>query len=251
MTPRSPSTIDPDQRRRPAATTTTSSRSRALDAPDDGPRQIPKYLLVSWSHPASCLCSCPDQSNRIWNDVRRAQTPPRPIGRRSFLTGLGAAGAVALTGCSVFGGSAPTVTSVVEAPPPVDPILTLIATTRLHLARMDAALAALAADPAAVALLTPLRADRAAHLEALRAEDARAAGSVLAETTDPSASAPAHGHARGVRGSGPPSDTIRTDAETAQLQFSDGVVATGRYRAALFASISACLATHRSVLIPR
>ena len=172
----------------------------------------------------------------------------RPIGRRSFLTGVGAAGVVALSGCSVFGGDAPTVTSVVEAPPPVDPIETLIATTRLHLARLDATIISLGGDPASVALITPLRADRAAHLEALRTEDARGSGSVPAESSDPSA--PAAG-TQAVEVSNDVTtalDTIRSDAENAQLQFSDGVVATGAYRAALFASISACLATHRSVL---
>lgn len=174
-------------------------------------------------------------------------TPPsRPIGRRRFLAGVGVVGAATLTGCSVFGGDAPTVTSVVEAPPPVDPIETLTAVTRLHLARLDATLTALAADPAAVALLTPLRADRAAHLDALRTEEARGAGSVIAATADPSAAGtPA------LQVSSDPTDalaTILSDAENAQLQFTDGVVATGPYRAALFASISACLATHRSVL---
>ena len=171
---------------------------------------------------------------------------PRPIGRRSFLTGVGVTGAVVLSGCSVFGGDAPTVTSTVEAPPPVDPIETLIATTRLHLARLDATLTTFAADATTVALLTPLRADRAAHLDALRTEDARGQGSVIA-SSDPSAPAgtgtvqvdPDLTTALGV---------IRSDAENAQLQFSDGVVATGAYRAALFASVSACLATHRSVL---
>lgn len=172
---------------------------------------------------------------------------PHPIGRRTFLTGVGAAGAVALSGCSVFGGDAPTVTSLVEAPPPVDPIETLTATTRLHLARLDATLTALAADAASVALLTPLRADRAAHLEALRTEEARGAGSVIA-TTDSSGSGSA---TPSLEVSADPTtaiSTIRSDAENAQLQFTDGVVATGQYRAALFASISACLATHRSVL---
>ena len=171
----------------------------------------------------------------------------RPIGRRSFLTGVGAAGVLALSGCSVFGGDAPTVTSVVEAPPPVDPIETLIATTRLHLARLDATITSLGGDPASVALITPLRADRAAHLEALRTEEARGNGSVLAESSDPAvpAGTPALEVSNDVTTA---LDTIRSDAENAQLQFSDGVVATGPYRAALFASISACLATHRSVL---
>jgi hypothetical protein len=172
----------------------------------------------------------------------------RPLGRRSFLTGVGVTGAAVVSGCSVFGGNAPTVTNVVEAPPPVDPIQALIATTRLHLARLDATLTALAGDPTAVALLTPLRADRAAHLDALRTEDARGNGSVLAGTADaqasPTGSPPmtvSPDPAAAVGG-------VRSDAENAQLQFSDGVVATGPYRAALFASISACLATHRSVL---
>jgi hypothetical protein len=140
------------------------------------------------------------------------------------------------------------VTSIVEAPPPVDPIETLIATTRLHLARLDATLTTFAADAATVALLTPLRADRAAHLDALRTEDARGNGSVIADTPGPSATpggAPALEISPDVTTA---IDTIRSDAENAQLQFSDGVVATGPYRAALFASISACLATHRSVL---
>lgn len=172
----------------------------------------------------------------------------RPIGRRVFLSGVGAVGAVALSGCAVFGGSAPTVTSIVEAPPPVDPIETLIATTRLHLARLDATLTAFAADPATVALLTPLRADRAAHLDALRTEDARGNGSVIAGTADPSASPAANPALEVSPDVTTAVGTVRSDAENAQLQFSDGVVATGPYRAALFASISACLATHRSAL---
>ena len=170
-----------------------------------------------------------------------------PIGRRTFLTGLSATGALALSGCSVFGGGTPTTRTVIQqAPPPVDPLVTLIATTRLHLARIDAALKSIAADTTGVALLTPLRADRAAHLEALRAELARTDGSATGSSSSPAGPDPQVQM---------PTDTtaavaqIRTDAETAQLQFTDGVSATGRYRAAIFASISACLATHRSVLV--
>jgi hypothetical protein len=170
------------------------------------------------------------------------------IGRRTFLSGVGASGALTLTGCSVFGGGTPTTRTVTqEAPPPVDPLVPLTAITRLHLARIDAALTAIAADPAGVAVLTPIRADRAAHLEVLLSEQARSAGSAGA-----SASSTAAGSAPQIQ---LPSDTaavtalIRTDAETAQVQFTDGVSATGRYRAAIFASISACLATHRSVLV--
>ena len=169
------------------------------------------------------------------------------MGRRGFLGVAATAAALTLSGCSLFGGGSPTTRTVVQtAPPPVDPMLTLIATTRLHLARLDAAITAVAADPPTVALFTQLRADRAAHLAALEAEQDRGAG--VTESSDSSAG-----------GSIPalevPSDVdaakaiVRTDAENAQVQFNDGVVATGRYRAALFASIAACLASHRSVLV--
>ena len=124
-------------------------------------------------------------------------------------------------------------------------MLTLIATTRLHLARLDAALTSVAADPAAVALLTPLRSDRAAHLAALIAEQDRSEG--VTSSVDASGAA-------GTVAALPPDTAtviaaIRSDADNAQVQFTDGVGSTGRYRAALFASIVACLATHRSVLV--
>lgn len=167
-----------------------------------------------------------------------------PIGRRVFLSGLGATGALTLSGCTLFGGGTPTTRTVIqEAPPPVDPLLTLLAMTRLHLARIDSILVAVAADQNAVNVLTPLRADRAAHLEILRSEEARSVGSVLESSsgeTQPQLTVPGDTAAAVA--------LLRSDAETAQLQFSDGVSATGRYRAAIFASISACLATHRSVL---
>ncbi len=156
----------------------------------------------------------------------------------------------ALAGCDAFGGGTPTTRTVIqEAPPPVDPIVTLIATTRLHLARIDAALAAIAADAAGVAKLTPIRADRAAHLAALVTEQARTSN------PDGSVSASASGAAAGPPQIEMPADAtaaiaaIRVDAENAQVQFTDGVAATAKYRSAIFASISACLASHRSVLI--
>lgn len=166
------------------------------------------------------------------------------IARRTFLVGVGASAALTLTGCSLFGGTTTTRTVTQEAPPPVDPLLTLIATTRLHLARLDAALPAVAADPVVTATLTSIRADRAAHLEALLAEQLR---------TDPgAANSSAVGSAPSIA---MPADVaailalVRADTESAQVQFTDGVSATGRYRAALFGSIAACLATHRSVLV--
>ncbi len=195
-----------------------------------------------------------------------------PIRRRTFLVGLGASrwgayrtvGAAAtaataatagLSGCTVFGGTATTRTETVQAPPPIDPLVTLIATTRLHVARIDAAITAVGADPSAV-LLTQIRADRAAHLAALLAEEQRSnpAGNTASAATADTSSTAGEGGSPAPQLSVPADPTaavavIRTDAETAQLQFTDGVAATGRYRAAIFASISACLATHRSVLV--
>jgi hypothetical protein len=176
--------------------------------------------------------------------VASGDLAPGLIGRRAFLGGLTVAGALSLTGCSLFGGSQETRTVIATAPPPIDPIQTLIATTRLHLARIDGGLASIAADAAGVALLTPVRADRAAHLNALLAEQAR--------TDTPGSSAPSAADTPRVSMPADPGAVIslvRSDAENAQVQFADGVAATGRYRAALFASIAACLATHRSVLV--
>ena len=75
-----------------------------------------------------------------------------------------------LTGCSYFSSDEPPAPTVVLTPAALDPINGLIATTRLHLLRLDAAIAA---DPADAARLTPLRDDRQAQLTALEAEFAR------------------------------------------------------------------------------
>jgi hypothetical protein len=199
-------------------------------------------------------CKAAGSGGAVWNDGRvlspdraPATRPSTPMGRRAFLTVAGTATALTLTGCSLFGGGSPTTRTVVQtAPPPVDPMLTLLATTRLHLARLDAALTAVAADAATVALLTPLRADRAAHLAALEAEQDRGAGVTESESSSAAGAAPQVQMPTDVEAV---KAIVRTDAETAQVQFNDGVVATGRYRAALFASIAACLASHRSVLV--
>lgn len=143
----------------------------------------------------------------------------------------------------MFGGAPTTRTVTQEAPPPVDPLDTLIATTRLHLARIEGGLVSLADDPRGVGLLSAVRSDRAAHLEALLAERVRGEGGTAA--ADPGA----------VPALDMPADTatvlvaVRTDAENAQVQFTDGVTATGRYRAAILGSIAACLATHRAILV--
>lgn len=144
----------------------------------------------------------------------------------------------------MFGGTPTTRTVTQEAPPPVDPLDTLIATTRLHLARIEGGLAAVAGDARGVGLLNAVRFDRAAHLEALLAERVRGEGGMTSEATGTSVPAlemPAETTA--VLGA------VRSDAENAQVQFTDGVAATGRYRAALLGSIAACLATHRAILV--
>lgn len=162
-----------------------------------------------------------------------------------MLTGLGAGALLFATGCNPFSPTAVTSTVTASTPPPADPLPGLIATTRLHLVRLEAAIAA---DPADAPRLTPLRDDRQAHLDALQAEGRR---------TDPSAGSSTSGAATGtpsVQVSLPPDpeaivSSVRGDAATAQVQFTDAMSLVPRYRAALLGSIAACLASHRAVLL--
>ncbi|TKV60972.1 hypothetical protein FDO65_04765 [Nakamurella flava] len=177
--------------------------------------------------------------------LRRAD---RPLRRRTLLTGLGglavAAAVPGLAGCSLFSGLSDVPTTA-AAPELTDPISSLLATTRLHLLRLDAAIAA---APDQAALLTPLRADRQAHLDALQAEFDRlhpaGSGSAAAPTTaaPTSATVAAPDTPEAVIAS------VRGDAATAQVQFTDAISSASRYRAALFGTIAACLASHRAVL---
>lgn len=189
------------------------------------------------------------RGSNAWNDVRVQSPASSPFGRRAFLTGIGGTALVAVTGCANPFSSAPTTRTVTsDAPPPVDPLMTLLATTRLHLARIDTGLIDIAADPAGLAILTLIQSDRAAHLAALEAEVARTtsptSGSAVAPpTVAPTATVPTPAAADVL-------SLVLGDCVTAQTQFRDGVQSTSRYRAALFGSISACLATHRLVLQP-
>jgi len=177
-----------------------------------------------------------------------AHAPGTPISRRALLVGVGGFGAaVLLTGCSYFGTDEPAAPTVVQSPAALDPINGLIATTRLHVLRLDAAIAA---DPADAPRLAPLRDDRQAQLTALEAEYARV------NPADPAAT--------GVTSSAPTAATtgtialpdtpeaiisaVRGDAATAQVQFTDAISLASRYRAAMFGSIAASLASHRAVL---
>jgi hypothetical protein len=172
-----------------------------------------------------------------------AIAPGTPISRRSLLVGAGAL--ALLTGCSYFGTDEPPAPTVVSTPAALDPINGLIATTRLHLLRLDAAIAA---DQTDAARLTALRADRQAHLTALEAEFARANPAAASGSATAAASAPAT--ASIVMPDTPEAiiSAVRGDAATAQVQFTDAISSASRYRAAMFGSIAAALASHRAVL---
>ena len=133
---------------------------------------------------------------------------------------------------------------MVSTPAALDPINGLIATTRLHLLRLDAAIAA---DQADAARLTPLRDDRQAQLTALEAEFARVNPTAASVAATPTAAPPA---ATIVMPDSPEEiiSAVRGDAATAQVQFTDAVASASRYRAAMFGSIAAALASHRAVL---
>lgn len=175
-----------------------------------------------------------------------AYAPGTPISRRALLVGAGGLGAAALltvTGCSYFATDEPPAPTVELTPGALDPINGLIATTRLHLLRLDAAIAA---DQADAARLTPLRDDRQAQLTALEAELAR---------TNPTVSAASAVDVVPTTGAVTLPDTpeeiisaVRGDAATAQVQFTDATSAASRYRAAIYGSIAASLASHRAVL---
>lgn len=163
-----------------------------------------------------------------------------------FLAGIGVVGASAvLAGCSYFGADEPPAPTVELTPAALDPINGLIATTRLHLLRLDAAITADATD---APRLKPLRDDRQAHLSALEAEYARV------NPSDPGASAAASQASPTTGAVALPEEpeaiisAVRGDAATAQVQFTDAISSASRYRAALYGSIAASLASHRAVL---
>lgn len=149
-----------------------------------------------------------------------------------------------IAGCSYFGSDQPAPPTIDLNPAALDPINGLIATTRLHVLRLDAAIAA---DQADAGKLQPLRDDRQQHLDALTAEYART------NPNDPNAAvtatgAPASGS---VTLPGSPEaivSAVRGDAATAQVQFTDAISTASRYRAALYGTIAASLASHRAVL---
>jgi len=162
------------------------------------------------------------------------------FGRRTFLVAAGGAALPLAAACNPFGSSTRTTTTVTaEAPPPVDALPNLIATTRFHLIRIEAAIAA---NKTAAKTLADIRTDRAAHLTALQEE--------LKRTTGVTAEAPPSEATRSVEVPTDPVDIlalVRSDAANDQLLFNDALLTCTPFRAALYATISACLASHRAV----
>jgi hypothetical protein len=173
------------------------------------------------------------------------------VRRRTLFVGAGAAALAGLSGCSFFAPDEPEIPTVTQTPAMSDPIAGLIATTRLHALRLDAAIAA---DQADAPRLTPLRDDRYAHLAALEAEFQRVNPAASGTDATDATAAPTSA------ASAPPPQielpdtpeeivsSVRGDAATAQVQFTDAISSASRYRAALYGSIAAALATHRAVL---
>lgn len=158
--------------------------------------------------------------------------------------GAGSIALVATAGCNPFSTTTRITQTVTAAPATaVDVLPTLVATTRLHVVRLSNAISA---DRALAARLTPLRADRQAHLTALiselgRTSPAAAAAEKKKPTADAAVAVPRGGTAPLLAG-------MRSDAAAAQTVFTDALAQTSRYRAALFGSIVACLASHRVAL---
>ena len=118
----------------------------------------------------------------------------------------------------------------VSTPAALDPINGLIATTRLHLLRLDAAIAA---DQADAARLTPLRDDRQAQLTALEAEFARIEPATSTAAASASDAAPTTGAVALPDTPEAIISAVRGDAATAQVQFTDATSSASRYRAAM------------------
>lgn len=166
---------------------------------------------------------------------------PSRFGRRMFLTGVGVVALSTTAACNPFASPTRTTTTVTAAVPvEVDPLPNLIATSRFHLIRIDAAIKA---DKTVAAQLKDIRIDRREHVLALEAEYRRSTG-LKPEGT------PA-GAVNAIKVPEDPVDSlarIRADAADAQLLFNDALIAATRFRAALYGSVSACLASHRAVL---
>jgi hypothetical protein len=116
----------------------------------------------------------------------------------------------------------------------------LIYKTRLHVQRL---VTAVRTDKRDATVLLMLLNDRKAHLRALQDEYDRSIGQATGSTSPLPTT--------GVTMPSDPDEiiaTIRGDAGDAQVMFTDAMSTASRYRAELYASIAACVATHRAVL---
>jgi hypothetical protein len=169
------------------------------------------------------------------------QPPTGPgLTRRALLTAVGGAGLLAAAGCNPFSTAGKTLTVTEEAPQPTAPMLGLIYKTRLHVQRL---VTAVRTDKRDATVLLMLLNDRKAHLRALQDEYDRSIGQATGSTSPLPTT--------GVTMPSDPDEiiaTIRGDAGDAQVMFTDAMSTASRYRAELYASIAACVATHRAVL---
>lgn len=155
-----------------------------------------------------------------------------------MLGAIGAASLVAVAGCNPFSTSAPTITVTTEAPPPTTPLLGLLFKTRMNVQNLQAAVRADDRDADTLAMLLS---DRQAHEAALRAEYVRTEGKQPPAASDQPTTLTSTDPDEIIA-------LIRGDAAQAQTMFTDAMTGASRYEAELFASIAACVATHRMVL---
>jgi hypothetical protein len=167
-----------------------------------------------------------------------ADRPTRtaPASRRAVL-GAATAGLAGVGGLAGLGGLAGCDggRNDPEPAPPPDPLLPFLTATVALAARYDAAIEA---DPALSARLTPLRDDHRAHVQAL----AREIGTTQ-PSGSPGVSAPSSASATpsGLPGLLAAERDAQKDAEKACLEGPG-------YRAALLGSIAACRASHQEAL---
>ncbi|MEO6712624.1 MAG: hypothetical protein ABIM89_04250 [Mycobacteriales bacterium] len=158
-----------------------------------------------------------------------------PLSRRNLLIVLGSALVTAPTGCTLLDGGTATPRAT-PAPPPPDPLLPALVAENTMLVLYDNVLARY---PQLAARLAPIRADHAAHLDALRAVVRGApAGrpSPSASAAPTPAAVPSTAAAAIV--------TLRAAELAASRLLSLACVTAPVDRAALLGSIAACESAH-------
>lgn len=170
--------------------------------------------------------------------------PPRAFGRRTLLSGAAALAAAAVAACTSTSDAPVTVTVQTTSTPAVDPMAGLVATTRLHVLRLNSAIAASKADPDQAKRLSLVRDDRKTQFSALVKEW---------ERTDPSAAGAAAGADLSAGADLPPEaksplGAARDDLAAARSALTDALAVVSRYRATILASVLAGVASDQAVL---